>query len=206
MEWLFWVTLIFVLITILVFAMLYRYSDIECVWPPCVSELIESHKNIVLVMTGFTFGLIWLNLMLLSLLVRAEVLVAMSTLIFFTGQGILAFDLSNDRRLHYIFVTMYAVASTAFANSIISDRLYVLTALVNGCTFLFMCMVVYTARDADWNPRTKHYYTWLECLWILAFFLYVLAHGFENRLAYRSLLLNCTRHAPHEQGLHTPFL
>ena len=40
MEWIVWITIFSFVLTILLFAMLYSFSDIECIWPPCVSELI----------------------------------------------------------------------------------------------------------------------------------------------------------------------
>ena len=57
MEWIVWITLFAFILTVLLFTALYSFSDIECVWPPCVSELIKQHKSLTLLMFGFTTGL-----------------------------------------------------------------------------------------------------------------------------------------------------
>ena len=205
MEWLFWITALCFLFTLILFSILYSASDLECKWPPCISELIEAHKSMVLVMFGFTSGLVWLNLIILSLIVRADELVALSTLVFLSVMGVIAFDLSHHRLTHYLFVTLYTLSSTVFANSIVSDRLYPFTIAVNVSTVLFVILVLYTATDSDWGDVSKYFYTGFECLWIVAFFVYVLAHAYENRHSYNSLLLlvNCTADTAHEEGIHS---
>ncbi len=193
------------LLTLMLFIVLYSASDLECKWPPCVSELIEAHKSMVLVMFGFTSGLVWLNLIILSLIVRTDELVMLSTLVFLSVMGVIAFDVSHHRLAHYLFVSVYTLSSTAFANIVVSDKLYLFTAAVNICTILFVFMVLYTAADSEWGDLSKYFYTGFECLWIVAFFAYVIAHAFENRHSYNTLLLlvNCTADTAHEQGIHT---
>ncbi len=205
MEWLFWMTSLCFLLTLMLFVVLYSASDLECKWPPCVSELIEAHKSMVLVMFGFTSGLVWLNLIILSLIVRTDELVMLSTLVFLSVMGVIAFDVSHHRLAHYLFVSVYTLSSTAFANIVVSDKLYLFTAAVNICTILFVFMVLYTAADSEWGDLSKYFYTGFECLWIVAFFAYVIAHAFENRHSYNTLLLlvNCTSDTAHEQGIHT---
>ena len=205
MEWLFWVTCLCFIFTLILFTILYSTTELVCVWPPCVSELIEAHKSLVLVMFGFTSGLLWLNLIIISLIVHTDELVALATLMFLSVMGVIAFDLSHYRLTHYLFVVLYMASSTAFANIVVSAKLYVFTLCVNWSTALFLLLVFYTAAEARWGRFSKYFYTVFECLWILSFFVYVLAHAFENRGAYDSLLLlvNCTADAIHEEGLHT---
>ena len=205
MEWVFWITAMSFMFTLILFTYLYSFTDVEFEWPPCVSELIESHKAPMIVMFGFTSGLIWLNLIIISLIVRMDELVMLSTVIYFSVMGVFAFDLNHFRGLHYLFVTMYTISSFAYANIVVSDSLYCLTFLVNLSTVLFVFMVVYTARDMQWEPTSKYFYTGFECIWLLSFFVYTLAHAFQNRHAYSTLLLlvNCTSDTTHEQGLHT---
>ena len=204
MEWLFWITALCFILTLILFVALYSVTDLECKWPPCISELIEAHKSLVLIMFGFTSGLVWLNLIILSVIVRTDELVALATLIFLSVVGVIAFDVSNYRLVHYLFVMLYTISSTAFANIVVSDRLYPLTALVNLTTVLFMSMVIYTAMDEEWGDVSKYFYTGFECLWVIAFFVYVIAHAYENRNAYNALLLliDCTAETTHEKGLH----
>ena len=205
MEWLFWMTVMCFIFTLILFTILYSATDLDCTWPPCVSELIEAHKSLILIMFGFTSGLVWLNLIILSLIVRTDELVALSTLMFLSVMGIIAFDVSHYRLTHYLFVALYTSSSTAFANIVVSDNLYAFTLLVNISTVLFVSVVLYTAFDDEWGGISKYFYTGFECIWIMAFFAYVLAHAFENRLAYNTLLLivNCTADTAHEKGIHT---
>ena len=205
MEWLFWVTATCFLFTLLLFIILYSATDLECKWPPCISELIEAHKSLVLIMFGFTSGLVWLNLIILSLIVKTDELVALATLIFFSVMGVIAFDLSHFRLMHYFFVALYTVSSTAYSNIVVSDKLYLFTILVDVFTFLFLLLVIYTAMYDDWGDTSKYFYTGFECLWIVSFFAYVIAHAYENRLSYNSLLLlvNCTDDNVHEEGIRT---
>ncbi len=205
MEWLFWMTALCFVLTLILFTILYSASDLECKWPPCISELIEAHKSMVLVMFGFTSGLVWLNLIILSLIVRADELVALSTLVFLSVMGVIAFDLSHHRLTHYLFVSLYTLSSTAFANIVVSDQLYLFTVAVNISTLMFVLLVIYTAADEEWGEVSKYLYTGFECLWIVAFFAYVLAHAYENRRSYNALLLlvNCTADTAHEEGIHT---
>jgi hypothetical protein len=205
MEWLFWITCLCFVFTLILFTILYSTTDLECVWPPCVSELIEAHKTLVLVMFGFTSGLLWLNLIIISLIVHTDELVALATAMFLSVMGVIAFDLSHYRLTHYLFILMYTASSTAFANIVVSDRLYLFTVMVNFSTFLFLLLVLITSADGRWGSVSKYFYTGFECLWIMSFFAYSLAHAFENRHAYNSLLLlvNCTADTIHEEGLHT---
>jgi hypothetical protein len=205
MEWLFWITCLCFVFTLILFTILYSTTDLECVWPPCVSELIEAHKTLVLVMFGFTSGLLWLNLIIISLIVHTDELVALATAMFLSVMGVIAFDLSHYRLTHYLFVLMYTASSTAFANIVVSDKLYLFTAMVNFSTFLFLLLVLITSAEGRWGSVSKYFYTGFECLWIMSFFAYSLAHAFENRHAYNSLLLlvNCTADTIHEEGLHT---
>ena len=207
MEWLFWVTCLCFIFTLILFTILYSTTELECIWPPCVSELIEAHKTLVLVMFGFTSGLLWLNLIIISLIVHTDELVALATLMFLSVMGVIAFDLSHYRLTHYLFVLMYTASSTAFANIVVSDKLYLLTVLVNLSTALFLMLVLYTSVNERWGHVSKYFYTGFECLWIMSFFAYALAHSFENRHAYNSLLLlvNCTAGTVHEEGIHTMF-
>ena len=205
MEWLFWMTVTCFIFTLILFTILYSATDLDCTWPPCISKLIEAHKSLILVMFGFTSGLVWLNLIILSLIVRADELVALSTLMFLSVMGIIAFDVGHNRLTHYLFVAIYTTSSTMFANVVVSDNLYSFTVLVNISTLLFVVVVFYTAFDDEWGVISKYFYTGFECIWIMAFFAYVLAHAFENRLAYNALLLlvNCTADTAHEKGIHT---
>jgi hypothetical protein len=204
MEWLVWLTAICFLIVIIQFSTLYCYSDAPCVWPPCISELIEEHKSFVLVMFGFTCGLIWLNLVIISVIAHSNLLVGLATLMFFGVMGIFAFDVSTARAPHYLFVAIYATASTAYGNLLVSERLFIFTSLLNVAAALFFLLVVITLLEDKWQTRTKYFFTIFECCWIMAFFAYVLAHAFENRFAYNSLLsLQHTEQTPFEEGLHT---
>ena len=205
MEWLFWMTVTCFIFTLILFTILYSATDLDCTWPPCISELIEAHKSLILVMFGFTSGLVWLNLIILSLIVRVDELVALSTLMFLSVMCIIAFDVGHNRLTHYLFVAIYTTSSTMFANVVVSDNLYSFTVLVNISTLLFVAVVFYTAFDDEWGVISKYFYTGFECIWIMAFFAYVLAHAFENRLAYNALLLlvNCTADTAHEKGIHT---
>ncbi len=204
MEWIVWITIFAFILTVLLFTMLYSFSDIECVWPPCVSELIEQHKSLTLLMFGFTTGMVWVNLIILSIVVRKDELAGVATLMFFSVMGVFAFDLCEHRGAHYLSVLMYTVTSTAFANTVVSTKLLVFTAAVDLFTVLFAGMVVYTAFYDRWHAKSKCIYTSLECCWILSFCVYAIAHAFENRLMYNSLflVLDCAPSAPHEKGLH----
>ena len=104
MEWIVWITIFSLVLTVLLFTMLYSFSDIECVWPPCVSELIEQHKSLTLLMFGFTTGMIWLNLIILSIVVRIDELAGLATLMFFSVMGVFSFDLCEHRAAHYLSV------------------------------------------------------------------------------------------------------
>jgi hypothetical protein len=204
MEWIVWLTALCFLFVVIQFAILYSYTDIECVWPPCISELIEGHKSFVLVLFGFSCGMLWLNLVIISLIAHSEVLVGLATMMFFAVMGVCAFDVSTYRAPHYIFVSLYAVSSTAYANLLISEHLYVFTVALNIAAALFFVLALASASQGGLDTFAKYFYTTFECCWILAFFAYVLVHAFENRRAYNSLLaLKNTYEAPFEQGLHT---
>ena len=204
MEWIVWLTALCFLFVIIQFAILYSYTDIECVWPPCISELIEGHKTFVLVIFGFSCGLLWLNLVIISLIAHSEALVGLATLMFFAVMGVCAFDIGTYRIPHYIFVSLYAVASTAYANLLISEHLYIFTVFLNIAASLFFVLAVISASNNGLDTFAKYFYTTFECFWIIAFFAYVLVHAFENRHAYNSLLaLKHTEQTPFEQGLHT---
>ena len=204
MEWLVWLTALCFLVVLIQFSLLYSYSDVSCVWPPCVSELIEGHKSFVLVLFGFSCGLLWLNLVIISVIAHSNVLVGLATFMFFAVMGIIAFDLSTYRVTHSLFVTMYAIASTSYANLLVSEHLFIYTSLLNTAATLFFLLVIVTLFEDGWRTRTKYFYTIFECCWIIAFFAYVLAHAFENRLAYNSLLsVQDTEQTPFEKGLHT---
>ena len=73
--------------------------------------------------------------------------------------GVIAFDVSHYRLLHYLFVALYTISSTAFANIVVSDNLYLLTTLVNLTTTLFITMVLFTATDSEWGDVSKYFYT-----------------------------------------------
>jgi hypothetical protein len=204
MEWIVWITLFAFILTVLLFTMLYSFSDIECVWPPCVSELIEQHKSLTLLMFGFTTGMVWLNLIILSIVVRIDELTGVATVMFFSVLGVFAFDLCEHRPAHYLSVLMYTITSTTYANVVVSDKLVLFTVAVDVFTVLFMGIVVFTAFDQRWHQVSKCVYTSLECCWILSFCVYAIAHAFENRLFYNSLflVLDCAPSTPHEKGLH----
>lgn len=204
MEWIVWITLFAFVLTVLLFTALYSFSDIECVWPPCVSELIEQHKSLTLLMFGFTTGMVWLNLIILSIVVRVDALAGVATLMFFSVLGVFAFDLCEHRPAHYLSVLMYTITSTTYANVVVSDDLILFTAAVDVFTALFMAMVVFTAFDEKWHQMSKCLYTSLECCWILSFCVYTIAHAFENRLIYNSLflVLDCAPGTPYEKDLH----
>jgi hypothetical protein len=205
MEWIVWITVIAFALTVLLFILLYSFSDIDCIWPPCVSELIEQHKSVTLLMFGFTTGMVWVNLMILSIVVRRDELAAVATLIFFSVMGIFSFDLCEHRHAHYLSVLGYTVTSTVYANTVVSDKLIFFTLAVGFFTVLFSAIVIYTAFFDKWHGQSKVFYTGLECCWILSFCVYAIAHAFENRLMYNSLflILDCVPNTPHEQDLHS---
>ena len=204
MEWIVWVTAFAFILTVLLFTMLYSFSDIECVWPPCVSELIEQHKSLTLLMFGFTTGMVWLNLIILSIVIRIDELTGVATVMFFSVLGVFAFDLCEHRGAHYISVLMYTITSTTYANVVVSEKLILFTVAVDVFTVLFMVIVVFTAFDSRWHQVSKCVYTSLECCWILSFCVYTIAHAFENRLFYNTLflVLDCAPGTPYEKGLH----
>lgn len=203
MEWVVWITLFALAFTVVLFAVLYSYSDVDCVWPPCVSELIERHKSLTLLMFGFTTAMIWLNLIILSLIVRGDGLAAIATLMFFSVLGVFSFDLCAHRQAHYLSVLTYAFASTYFANTVVSSKLIVFTVAVDLFALLFLSTALFTAFLDRWHSVSKYMFTCLECGWILSFCAYAAAHAFENRLMYNSLFLvvDCAPGAPHEEGL-----
>jgi hypothetical protein len=203
MEWVVWTTLFALAFTVALFVALYSYSDIDCVWPPCVSELIERHKSLTLLMFGFTTAMIWLNLVILSVIARADGLAAIATLMFFSVLGVFSFDLCEHRSVHYLSVLVYAFTSTLFANTVVSDKLIVFTVAVDLFTLLFLLTALFTAFLDRWHTVSKYMFTCLECGWILSFCAYVAAHAFENRLVYNSLFLvvDCAPGAPHEEDL-----
>jgi hypothetical protein len=204
MEWIVWITMFALVLTVLLFTILYSFSDIECVWPPCVSELIEQHKSMTLLMFGFTTGMIWVNLIILSIVVRKDELTGVATLIFLSVMGVFAFDLREHRNAHYLSVIMYFAMSTIFVNAVVSTKLLMFTVAVDLFTGLFAVMVVYTSCHDRWHVGSKCLYTSLECCWILSFCVYTVAHAFENRFMYNSLflVLDCAPGTPHEKGLH----
>jgi len=204
MEWIVWITICSFFLTVVLFSILYTFSDIECVWPPCVSELIEQHKSMTLLMFGFTTGLMWLNLIIISIIVRIDELAAVATLMFLSIMGIFAFDLCENREAHYASVLLYTASSTIFANTVVSEKLLIFTLAVDFFTVSFMTMVVFTSCHDRWHSVSKYLFTTLECCWILSFCTYVTAHAFENRFMYNSLflVLDCAPSTPHEQGLH----
>jgi hypothetical protein len=204
MEWIVWITMFAFVLTVLLFTMLYSFSDIECIWPPCVSELIEQHKSMTLLMFGFTTGMIWVNLIILSIITRRDELTGVATLIFLSVMGVFAFDLCEHRAAHYLSVLIYTATSTFFANAVVSTKLLMFTVAVDVFTALFGAMVIYTAFHDRWHAGSKCLYTGLECCWILSFCIYTIAHAFENRFMYNSLflVLDCTPNTPHEKGLH----
>ena len=199
-----WITIISFVFTVMLFTVLYSCSDIECVWPPCVSELIEQHKSMTLLMFGFTSAMVWLNLIILSIVMRRDELAGIATLLFFSVLGIFAFDLCEHKQAHYLSVLMYTATSTAYANAIISDKLFILTIAVDFFTVSFLLIVIYTSYHDRWHRGSKCLYTGLECGWILSFCVYAIAHAFENRLMYNTLflVLDCAPDTPHEEGLH----
>jgi hypothetical protein len=168
-----------------------------------VSELIEQHKSITLLLFGFTTGMVWINLIILSIVIRKDELVGVATLIFLSVMGIFSFDLCENRVAHYVSVLMYTITSTVYANTVVSDKLILFTGAVDVFTILFMSIVIFTAFYDKWHKVSKYMYTSLECCWILSFCCYAIAHAFENRLMYNSLflVLDCAPSAPHEQGL-----
>jgi len=204
MEWIVWITIISFTLTVVLFTVLYSCSDIECIWPPCVSELIEQHKSLTLLMFGFTTGMVWINLIILSIVMKRDELAVVATLIFFSVMGVFSFDLCEHRRAHYLSVLMYTATSTAYANMAVSPKLIQYTAAVDICTVSFILIVVYTAKFDKWHRTSKCLYTGLECCWILSFCVYAIAHAFENRLVYNSLflVLDCAPSTPHEKDLH----
>jgi hypothetical protein len=189
MEWIAWITIASLFFTVLLFTVLSLFSYIECVWPPCVSELIEQHKSTTLLMFGFTTGMIWLNLIILSIVVRMDELAGVATLMFFSVMGIFSFDLCEHREAHYLSVLLYTCMSTIFANTVVSDELICFTIAVDLLTVLFMFTVIFTSFYDTWHTVSKYMFTTLECSWILSFCAYVSAHAFENRLMYNSLFL-----------------
>ena len=203
MQWIVWITVIAFFLTVLLFTVLYLCSDIECMWPPCISELIEQHKSLTLLMFGFTTGMIWVNLIILSIVIRRDELVGVATLIFFSVMAVFSFDLCEHRKAHYISVIMYAASSTLYANMVVSFKLIYFTVAVDVFTFLFAAIVIYTAFFDKWHKKSKCLYTGLECCWILSFCIYAIAHAFENRFIYESLVLvlDCAPSTLHEQGL-----
>ena len=203
MQWIVWITIIAFILTVLLFTALYLYSDIECVWPPCISELIEQHKSLTLLMFGFTTGMIWVNLIFVSIALRRDELVGVATLIFLSVMGVFSFDLCEHRNSHYVSVLMYTASSTAYANMVVSSQLVLFTAAVDIFTLMFVGIVIYTAFFDKWHKTSKCLYTGLECCWILSFCVYAIAHAFENRFIYDSLflVLDCTPDTPHEHGL-----
>ena len=204
MEWIVWVTIFAFILTLLLFTMLYSFSDIQCVWPPCVSELIEQHKSLTLLLFGFTSGMIWLNLIILSIVMRADELAGVATLMFFSALGVFAFDLCENKAAHYLSVLVYTITSTTYANTVVSYDLAIFTVAVDVFTILFMIMVVFTAFHDRWHFVSKCLYTGFECCWILSFCVYTIAHAFENRFVYNTLFLviDCTPGTLHEKGLH----
>jgi hypothetical protein len=204
MEWIVWITIASLFFTVLLFTVLYLFSDIECVWPPCVSELIEQHKSMTLLMFGFTTGMIWLNLIILSIVVRMDEMAGVATLLFFSVMGIFSFDLCEHREAHYLSVLTYTLTSTIFANTVVSDKLLCFTIAVDLLTVLFMSTVIFTSFYDRWHTVSKYMFTTLECSWILSFCAYASAHAFENRLMYNSLflILDCAPGTPHEKELH----
>ena len=204
MEWIVWVTIFSFALTVLLFTVLYSFSDIDCVWPPCVSELIEQHKSLTLLMFGFTTGLIWLNLIILSIVVRMDELAGVATLMFFSVMGVFSFDLCEHRAAHYLSVLMYTITSTTYANVVVSYNLLIFTAAVDVFTILFMAMVIFTSFYDQWHKVSKCLYTSLECCWIFSFCVYAIAHAFENRFVYNTLFLviDCAPGTIHEKGLH----
>ena len=204
MEWIVWITISALFLTVLLFIALYLFSDIECVWPPCVSELIEQHKSLTLLMFGFTTGMLWLNLIILSIVVRIDELAGIATLLFFSVMGIFSFDLCEHRAAHYLSVFLYTLTSTIFANTVVSDKLMFYTVAVDVFTVMFIFIVIFTSFYDKWHTVSKYVFTTLECAWIFSFCAYVSAHAFENRLMYNSLLLvlDCAPSTPYEKGLH----
>ena len=204
MEWIVWVTIFSFVMTVFLFTVLYSFSDIQCVWPPCVSELIEKHKSMTLFMLGFTTGLIWLNLIILSIVLRRGVLAVLATLIFLSVMGVFAFDLCEHKALHYMSVIVYTASSTAYANMAVSIHLIYYTAAVDCLTLAFLLAVAYTALFDEWHKISKYLYTGLECCWILSFCIYAIAHAFENRFNYNSLFfaLECTPSTLQEYEIH----
>lgn len=188
MEWIYWVTVVCYLAMCGMFVSLYAWSDINCVWPPCVSELIEVHKTLAIIFFGFSCGLVWLNLVLMGILRGSDLLVALATMVFLSVMGVLAFDVNAHRGAHYTFVANYMLSSVAYVNVALTEENQLFSYAVNICTFLFAFAVATAAQHAKWNTVLKYTYTIIECTWITSFLCYALIDAGSYRTQYNQLL------------------
>ena len=188
MEWVFWVTTMCSLVVLVVFFLLYSFSDIKCVWPPCISELMEVHKSVILLFFGFACAMVWLNLTLISLIQHDETMLIIGTAIYFSFLGIMSFDITAHRYVHYGFVLSYIATSLAYVNLASNGARDDAATAVNALTCLFAASAVFKWLAPGWEHALKYPYTFIEIGWVIALFCYTLDHSYRSRNDFNTLL------------------
>lgn len=188
----FWVTALCSFVVCVLFFILYGWSDITCSWPPCISELIEVHKTLIILFFGFSCGMVWFNMVLISLLRQNETMVKLSTVIYFAFMGILSFDVSKYAMYHYVFVALYICSSCWFVNLGALPENAEATIAVNVMSCLFVVVAVARFLQTKTSTSFKYAYTLIECLWVASLFGYTLVNSCMYRRDFGKLLINTT--------------
>lgn len=188
MEWVFWVTALCSFVVVVLFFVLYGWSDVKCVWPPCISELIEVHKTLITLFFGFSCAMIWFNLLLISLLKQNEQMAMLCCVIFFAFMGILSFDVSQNALFHCIFVALYVASSCWYVNLAVSPENLEVTVAVNVLSACFVAVAVMRFTQARISTTLKYTFTLVECLWVASFYSYTLINSCMHRKNFDRLL------------------
>ena len=188
MEWVFWVTALCAFLVCVLFVVLYGWTDMKCVWPPCLSELMEVHKTVILLFFGFACGLLWLNLVLIGLLRHSDNLVGLGTMVYFSVMGIMSFDVSEHIVAHYCFVMCLMMASLLYVNIAVVSSNLPITIAVNVLTTSFIAVSVLKMVLPCWTAQFKYVYTLVEIGWVASFFCYTLINSYLSKNDFDSLL------------------
>ena len=192
MEWVFWLTALCSLIVAVLFFILYGWSDVKCMWPPCISELIEVHKTLITLFFGFSCAMIWFNLALVSLLKQSEDMAMLCCVIYFAFMGILSFNVSEHRAIHCAFVGLYIVSSCWYVNLAVSPENLEATVAVNVLSVSFVVVALVRFSQSKITTTFKYTFTLVECLWVASVYCYTLIISCENRKNFNLLMWNRT--------------
>lgn len=142
MIWLIWVTFAFFFITLVVIFYMASSPKLESKelpsveWPPVFSEIIERRKNMIVLFFVFSAGMMFLNMMIIGIILNDDAVMGLTIIIFFATLGIIAFDVSRKREMHYFFVFIVLISISILGNILPMDS--VCKLLLNFFTILFV--------------------------------------------------------------------